>query len=225
MARDSSSNETPQAVKTRRFLGWFAVFGKPGVTERFKTLLIVFLGLLAASMSVSINMLLPLKERVPYFVESDTVTGRVVKTDKAARQFKPGESNIRYFISQWVLDAMTIDSRTKEYLIPAAYLKTRGQARDELRDWLTKDKTLERLVDNPLLKRSVHIVSKSVVGDGVMLVRVELEERDGSNGQSKVIRKVMTIHYVLLPSEKEEELDDNPIGFFITHFVINDENS
>lgn len=225
MARDSSSNETPPVVKARRFLGWFAIFGKPGVTERFKTLLIVFLGLLAASQSVSINMLLPMKERIPYFVESDTVTGRVVKTDKAARQFKPGESNIRFFLGQWVQEVMTIDSRTKEFLLPAANLMTRGQARDELREWLTKDKVLERLANNPLLKRSVHVVSKSDVGGNVMLVRVELEERDGSAGQSRVIRKVITVHYVLLPSEKEDELDDNPIGFFVTHFVVNDENS
>lgn len=224
MARNAS-NETPQVVKARRFLGWFAIFGKPGVGDRLKTLLIVFLGVLVVSMSVSINMLLPLKERVPYFVESDSVTGRVVKTDKAARQFKPSEVNIRYFISQWVQDALTIDVRTKEYLIPSAYLKTRGQAKNELRDWLIKDKTLERLSDSPMLKRSVHIVSKSEVTDGVMLVRVELEERDGSNAQPRIIRKVITIQYVLLPSEKEEDLDGNPIGFFITHFVINDENS
>lgn len=225
MADNFGSNENPQAIKERRFRGWFGAFGKHNVTERSKTLLIVFLGILAFSESVTINMLFPLKERVPYWVESDPLSGRVVKSDKVARQFKPDEANIRYFIGKWVENAMTIDSRTKEYLIPDAYLMTRGQARDELREWLVKDRTLERLDENPLLKRSVHIVSRSSVGDsGVMLVRVELEERDGANSAPRVTRKVISVQYATVPSDKEEELDANPIGFCVTHFVVNNES-
>ena len=76
--------------------------------------------------------MLPLKERIPYFVEADARSGEVRSSTSVAQIFKPDEKNLRFFLGRWTTNLLTIDTRSKEYLLPESYMYLRGAA---LAEW------------------------------------------------------------------------------------------
>lgn len=217
--------DPPPATLGRRFQGWYAFAEKPNLQARRMGIVAVFALVLAGIEGVALIQLMPLKERVPYFVEVEAGTGQVSASAKTAAKFDPGEANIRFFLNKWVTNAFTIDpARTKELLLPEAYAFTRGAARDQLRTWIgLTDKTLERMADNNQLRRDVKIASISFIAPGVVMVRAVFSERTGGSNTLIERRKAITINFGLLPTEKDEDILWNPIGLYINHFVINDE--
>lgn len=179
------------------------------------------LGVVALAEALALWGMAPLKERIPYFIEADGATGRVSAASAIAKEFKPAEANVKFHLRGWVENLLTIDTRTKEYLLPASYAMLRGSAMGEWRDWVeNRDQPLKKILqNNGNYRREARIRSVTAVSDGVMLVRVLLVESVGATPQSKVV----TIHYALIPPTTEEEGLKNPLGLYITHFTINDE--
>lgn len=170
---------------------------------------------------VAISVMLPLKERVPYFVEVEQASGKVaLAPDRSATAFKVEERHVRYFLNQWVMNFLTIDSRTREYLLPASYAVLKGSAVKKWADFIEgQDKTVKRLFENPALRRDVKVVSISFVSDGVALVRLRVQETGWDVPKSKAL----TVFYSIVPPDSDDKIISNPIGFYITDFSLNDE--
>lgn len=213
----NKGNDAPLAAKGREFKGWLRVFEDPRLENRKQITIIVFLLLAIVAMALALLALTPLKETKPYFVESDGQSGAVAVSTRVAKEFTPDKNNIIYFIKLYVRNVLTVDSRlTTELYFPEAYAMSRGNAIQQLRQHIVNNKILESIADNPNLKRDVKLISlPSFISDKVVLARYQFT--DGNK------RYAMTIHYALIPPETDEDRLRNPIGFYVTDFVINEE--
>lgn len=210
-------NDAPLAAKGREFKGWLKVFEDPRLENRQKSILVGFLLVVIASMAIAINTMLPLKQMMPYFIESDGKSGSVAVSTRVAREFKPDQNNVAYFVKIFIRDLLTIDSRlTTELYFPEASAMVRGNALQQIRQYIVDNKVLDKIASDPNFKRDVKLISvPSFISDGVVLARYQL-----SNDPK---RYAMTLHYAfVLPTTDEERLR-NPIGFYITDLVINEE--
>ncbi len=210
-------DRTPPAARKNKGRGWFDSFDLPRVIANKAMVVAVMMALVAILEGAIIYRLVPLKEKTPYFVEVET-TGRVVQSERTATELTVDEKHIRWALGDWAANLMTIDSRTKEHLLPASYVVLRGNALGQWRNWVeVEDRPLRRLVENPALRREAKVISIAFIADGVALVRMQLTEGASSK------RKAITVHYSLIPPKTDEEVMKSPIGFTITDFVVADE--
>jgi len=177
-------------------------------------------GALAIVEAISILVMLPLKERIPYIVEVNKTTSEVIVKDNLMKKFAPTDANKAFFIRGWVENMFTLDAaRTKNYLLPAASLSLRGPAVEQYKAMLTNDKPIESLVENPLLSRHVKNININFVpGADVAIVRFVLETSGGQAISSE--NKSASIKFILVEKEVSEI---NPIGFFITDVNVKDD--
>lgn len=199
---------------------WFEAQGAP-VVERNRYFLIC-LGLLIAltAACIALALMAPLKTVVPFVLEKSE-EGAVQPAPQTAQQYQPGTSEKRYFIAQWVRQLLTIDPPLTERYLSEAYRVTRGKATVEFTDWVQRTAPMAELKRDPTLTRTVSISSVSLIQDQVALVRVSTERRNGGNPMAGREKFVLTIHFATVPPKTEEELLGNPIGLYVTHFLVN----
>ncbi len=199
---------------------WFEAQGAP-VVERNRYFLIC-LGLLLAlcAACIALALMAPLKTVVPFVLEK-TEEGAVQPAPQAAQQYQPGTPEKRYFIAQWVRQLLTIDPHLTERYLSDAYRVTRGKATVEFTDWVQRTTPMAELRHDPTLTRTVSISSVSLIQDQVALVRVSTERRNGGNPMAGREKFVLTIHFATVPPRTEEELLSNPVGLYVTHFLVN----
>ena len=218
MAEKDKGNDAPIAAKGAAFKGWLRVFEDPRQEGRQKNVIIALLLIAILFLALALKALTPLKEKVPFFIESDSSTGAVTISNKIAKQFAPDESNIIFFVKIFIRDIITVDSRlTTDVYFPEGYAMTRGNATNELRQYIIDNKVLEKIGSDPNFKRDVRLISMpSFISQGVVLARYQVSDLKKNYA--------MTIHYAIIPPDTDEERLRNPIGFYITDFVINEEN-
>ncbi len=213
------------AEKTLTPENFSAIAAKDKAARARSRLLVGGLLALALLEGFALWQLIPLKERVPYFVEVERATGRVVASEQVARSFSPDEANRRYFLKEWAQSLLTIDPvRSKSDLLPRARAMVRSKAVEQFDAWIERDQTLKRLVERPDLSRAAEVVSISFVpgAENVAMIRLVLTTR--SKYDSAVQDgKVLTVHYALVPPQTDEEILRNPIGLVITDFAIDNE--
>ncbi len=199
---------------------WFEVQGAP-VVERNRYF-IICLGLLLAltAACIALAMMAPLKTVVPFVLEK-VEEGAVVPAPLAAQQYQPGVPEKRYFIAQWARQLLTLDSHLTEQYLSEAYRVTRGKATVEFTDWIQRAAPMAELKRDPTLTRTVAISSVSLIQDQVALVRVMAERRNAGNPIANREKFVLTIHFTTVPPQSEEALLSNPVGLFVTHFLVN----
>lgn len=212
-------DRTPPAASRDGKSNWFGAFEAPRITARQSMIVATLVGCVAVIEALALLAMAPLKERVPYFVEVETTTGKVTASpDRQASKFMPEERHVRFFLNQWVLNFLTIDPRTREFLLPASYAFMRG---DGVTKWShfveVEDRTIQRQLDDPSLRREPKILNISFISDGVALIRVRLKEGN------TIKNKAITVFFALVPPDSDEKIFSNPIGLYITDFVINDE--
>lgn len=172
---------------------------------------------------VTLLMVLPLKQSVPYEVEVNKNTGEVsIPANQMAVKFTPQWVNSAFFLRRWVEDLFTInqyltvsidDPRAQEFL--------RGDnAIAEYKAFRDSDKTFDRLAANPSLVRSVDVESITPVAGtkNGAIAQVQLTTHNG--GITKVEDVIVTIYYVFLPTQDQASLRKNPISIFVTDFKI-----
>ncbi len=210
----------PPGVCPRPEQLWFEVQGAP-VVERNRYFLIC-LGLLLAltAACIALAMMAPLKTVVPFVLEK-VEEGAVVPAPMAAQQYQPGVPEKRYFIAQWARQLLTLDSHLTEQYLSEAYRVTRSKATVEFTDWIQRAGPMAELKRDPTLTRTVAISSVSLIQDQVALVRVATERRNAGNPIANREKFVLTIHFTTVPPKSEEELLSNPVGLFVTHFLVN----
>ena len=202
-----------------------AMQGKEKAAAGRSRILIATLAGISLVLAVTIMQMMPLKERVPYFVEVEQVTGRVASSERAAKTFVADENNKRYFIKDWVQAMFSIDqARTKAILLPRAKSMTRSKATNQYSEWMDRDQTLLRMIEEPELSRSVELRSISFVpgAENVAIIRA-LFHTEGKYGGRKTEGRVITVTFALIPPETDEEILQNPIGLFITEFNVDSE--
>lgn len=217
LAASKKENAVPPAAKGIEFKGWLKVFEDPRLENRQKSVIIAMLLGVIVVMSLAIYGLTPLNQKVPYFIESDPNSGAVSISTRVAREFKPDNGHITYFVKIFIRDLLTIDSRlTPELYFPEAFVMTRGSARQQFKQLLVDSKVMDKIAADPNYKRDVKLISvPSFISEGVVLVRYQLSTEQK--------RYAMTIRYTFIPPETDEERLRNPVGFYITDFVINEE--
>jgi len=102
-----------------------------------------------------------------------------------------------------------------------AYLLTRGKATVEFTDFIQRSAPMAELKRDPTLTRTVSISSVSLIEDQVAMVRVVGERRNAGNPAAAREKFVLTIHFTTLMPKTEQELLRNPVGLFVTHFLVN----
>jgi len=214
-------DRTPPSASRDGKKNWLDAFEAPRVTARQAMFVAGVSCVATAAVAIAIAMMMPLKEARPYFVEVENATGRVVAApERKAAAFRVEERHVRYFMNQWIMNFMTIDTRTREHLLPASFAHVKGEAVKKWAKFIEEeDKTIRRIYEKPDLRREVKVTSISFVSDGVAIVRFRVIE----TGWAEYKNKAMTVFYSVIPPTEDDKIITNPIGFFITNFTINDE--
>lgn len=175
--------------------------------------------------TIALTGLMPLKERIPYFVVARQDTGQVSVSTDEAQKFVPSALNIKYFAAKFIRELLTIDPyRTKSELLPAARMMVLSKGKAQFNQFLQADHVLERMDRDPSLVRQVqirHIVilpgAPNVVSADVKLVTLS------STAAPVTVTKTVTLHYALMPVSDENQALTDPIGFYVTQFEIDEE--
>lgn len=213
------ANRTPK-VSATALNGYLDTIESSRTQSRRYFSIILLLAAAVLVLAVGLAATAPLKEKVPYFVEVESATGRVDVSTRTAQEFVPTEASVRYFIGRWVVDTFTIDEATRSQRLPSSWSFMRGPARDQWnRIILEGERPTERLAERPDFRRSVEFVAPpQIVANGAVIVRIDLVE-----GRTVVGRKQISLRYALLPPETDEDILRNPIGLWITDFGVVDE--
>jgi len=201
---------------------WFESVGTPVVERARYFILAALLAIAFISLVVTLMRMMPLTRVEPFYVQVDQVTGEAVATRGAAKSYKPGEAEKRYFIVLWVRYLLELDPHATERNLAYVYETSRGKAIDEFTDFVNKKKPIVRVRTEPGLTRTVEIKSFSPLNEQSALIRLVTEER-GINRQTIRNSYVVTIHYAIEPPDTEAKILKNPIGLFVTHFAINED--
>lgn len=225
MAKDNS-NAPPRNAPDTAFLHarreWFERMGSP-IVDKNRWAFIAFIELLVIiALVIAISYLVPLVRVVPYVVKVDDA-GKAAASSVMAQEYKPSNAHINYFVAEWVRKWQSIDPATLSKDLTGAFTLVRSRAIDEFREWIREDKPVERLNKSAgTLTRVVKIVSVTPVNDNVVQVRFMTIERDGSS-DVKTKNKVALVHFALIQPKSEEEILQNPLGLFVSHFALSEE--
>lgn len=168
--------------------------------------------------AIGISQLIPLHERIPFIAEFDENDGRLKQDErfKVVGVENVKQKQIDFFARRWARCLWTIDSQLRVNLDTCGRW-VRGAAANELLDFYSIDRAVERLTKEPTLTRE--FVRKPVItyGQGkTLFMHFELVEKN--NGvEIRRTKKIMQIDYALVPELADD--DENPIGFVITHFT------
>ena len=203
---------------------WFERMGSPVVErDRYFVMAAIF-GIAFIGIVLTLMGMMPLSRAVPYTVQVDKITGEASAVRTAAQIYKPGNPEKQYFLTRWVRQLMELDANTTSKALTEVFEGTRGKATDEFTDFIGKTKPLVRIKTEQGLVRNVEVKSYSPINDQSVMIRFATEER--AMGQKTVRRNyVITIHIAIDPPATESAIMKNPLGLFVTHFAINEDNS
>jgi len=225
MSKDNFSDirNSPTTALQKARQRWFEEYGAAGMNSNR-----MFVGLMASlitniSLGIALAVMMPLKTVQPWMVKVDKEEGVATATKVGTAPYQPGDPEKRYFLAEWTTMLLTLDKYMTEKNLVKAFYRTRGKGSSEFGDWVDVNKPAEALKLDPSLTRNIQIRSISFVADGAALVRVSLETR--TSAQSSPIRKnvIATIHFAVIPPTTEQEILENPIGLYITHFAISED--
>lgn len=209
----------PQAARRR----WFEQYG--GVQVANGRIFIAALALAAVALgeAAAIVLMAPLKTVVPYVIQVDK-SGAVSAASALARRYVPGQNEIAWGLSRWILDMLTIDryltGDPRRNNVLEAYAMTRGKAVAEFNDWFAAENPIRALAQDPSLTRVVHIRNWAAVHEGEMIFRVTTVRRSSGAKQGATENLMLSIHYIVVPPKTEQEIMTNPLGLFVTHFAL-----
>lgn len=216
--------QAPINAYTKARIAFFEIFADPVIDKNRFFVIIVALLAVVVGLMVLLNVLLPLKKTEPFIIRIDQNGVPAASADGAValRNFKPGEAEIRYFVKNWVFSMGRIDKYLVKQDRADAYNFTRENAQEEFRDWLKTDRPFEKIASDPGYSRTLSFRTVTIAKDGLALVRVQFTDRTGA-GKTTVKNKLVTIHFATVPSTDPDKLLENPLGFYVTHFEIQDE--
>lgn len=242
--RDARKPEAPSAAKLQRAFeqempdvafvkarrAYFESVGQPVVDRARYFVLCVVLGAVVLALAWAIVQMMPLKEVRPWVVKVDEVRGQVELDKDAASSvvnYEPGRAVLERELFTFVQQLWSINADAPELSEVGhkeAYLRTRGKATSEFRDFMSREQVYQRIKTTPGLVRSVERRTISFQGGGeVALVRFDTVER--TRAQPQAIRRqwLMLVQFRQIALTDAAEIEANPLGLFITHFEISEE--
>lgn len=180
---------------------------------------------MALLMGVSLILLVPLKQVVPYVVTVDKLTGEANIATSTKQFVSSSELNDKHWIKSFVIAR----ERYSYKLLQHDYDTVRLLAGDK--PWQSYARLFDG--DNALDKKlgengeiTPTILSITVSEGGLATVRYELRSKDPhANNDGVVTRRVATLRYVYKTqsSKREFELIDNPLGFAVEGYQTDPE--
>lgn len=180
--------------------------------------LLAILSTLTTALAVAgIIFMLPLKTIAPYLIETDS-TGKTVAVGPV-KEYNPTQAQIHYETAKWTEMLWGVDRVLVEANLEDAYTKTRGKAADVFRQYVATYRPIERSKSDPSLSVAVQVKAVNFLPNDkqTALVRFEVTERR-KNAKPKIDIYMMTLHFAIIPPKNEEEIRENPVGFFVTDF-------
>lgn len=193
--------------------------------EKQRWFLVAISALFIAMLCVAaVWRLTPLKQTVPYFVETDSNSGLVKKVVQV-ENVPPSEAVIRAEAAKWVEAVYTIDPRLTSTNFKWANARAADQAIAQFREYRSEERVYERIQEEKAFIRDAKVTAVDAGVDGTAFVYVTTTDRRGSNEPTeKDIRRFrVTLHYKLSPATVQEDLLSNPLGMFITYFSAREE--
>jgi len=218
--------ETPTTANVNAFekarREWYEKYGSSIVGSNRMFIVAMAMCLTCVVMCFTILRMMPLKTVTPYIVKVNG-DGMVAANPIEMVSYQPGEAEKKYFLSEWVSKLLVLDKFLTNKNLLEAYDRVRDKAMNEFAEYVSTNKPAEALKLDPLLTRGVKIRSVAFIGDGAALVRVVTETRTGS-GQSYTRKNlILTMHFTLVPPKTEQEIFNNPIGLYVTHFDLSED--
>jgi type IV secretion system protein VirB5 len=196
---------------------WFEQYGSAVVERRRYFLLAALLTVACLAEALVIFRMMPLKTVVPYVIRVAD-TGAVSVNPMGAEVYRPGEREIRYFLADWIKKVMTINRNTSERLLTEAFtIFTRERASDEFRDFINRQKPIERAAIGETRAVSVRAIN-FIAPESVVVSFVTETRRPGEPPQIEDWRA--SINFRVIPPVSEKEILENPVGLYVTHFTI-----
>ena len=166
---------------------------------------------------VSIAYMTPLVKTIPYMIKVDNDSGQVVAKPVQMDEFKVESKMVAAEARNFVRNLMSIDPFLSRRDLDRAASRVVGKASTELKEYLSSERPFERMAKTPGLIRTTEINSADASQKNIVFVFAQTSERI-SSGAPILTKWRFTIHYVIEPSLSEKSLQDNPLGFVITHF-------
>lgn len=177
-------------------------------------LLLTTLALIAA-----LIFMLPLRTVVPYMIQTDEVSGQLVGKPVAADEFK-GQVTEKMVAAEsraFVRGLMTIDPFVTRANLERVATRVTGKASQEFKEFLAQERPFERLAKTSGLVRTADSIQVDASQKNIAFVFAQVSERI-SSGEPIVTRWRFTLHYAIDPAVDERGIQENPIGFVVTHF-------
>jgi len=165
----------------------------------------------------AIAFMTPLVKTIPYMVKVDNDSGQVVAKPVQMDEFKVESKMIAAEARYFVRNLMSIDPFLTRRDLDRAASRVVGKASAELKEYLSTERPFERMAKTPGLVRTTEINSADASQKNIVFVFAQTSERI-SSGAPIMTKWRFTIHYVIEPALTEKSLQDNPLGFVITHF-------
>lgn len=195
---------------------YFEAHGSPRVESSRWFLVSVMLAIACTALVLTINQMMPLKEHVPYMVTFSKEKGVAAEVVEAKR-YRPDENIKIFFLSRFIENMRTIDPYLTQENLRSAYAVCRDKAIAEFRDFLDKEKPVEKLTADKGLIRTVKFVTINPgTQENIAFIRTKETERTGLKVTVKSY--MFTIHYTILAPTEFETIQKNPAGIYITHF-------
>jgi type IV secretory pathway TrbF-like protein len=218
-SKSSIPHNAPLTAFDKARIVWYERYGSAIVEKNRYFVLLAFAVIMIIALAFAIAVMAPLKTVVPYYIKVMTDGSAVVDTNSVGtNDYKPGESEKRYFLANWVNRLLTIDSYLIKKNITQNYLQTSGKATNELADFLRETKPVEIVTEDPTVTQTVKINGINFLQDDAALVKVTTVRRTRDKTDTK--SWLVTLHFVLIPPTNPDEILKNPIGLFVTHFDV-----
>jgi type IV secretory pathway component VirB8 len=179
-------------------------------------------GLAVLGLSIVILALFPLKETKPYVIEVARDGAAYVPPQQEASAYKPKFDTVSFFIRRWISDAFTINQYgTVQTLDPRARRFLRGAtAIGEYKDFVAADGKFTKMAEDPSLVRDVEVVNIIPVAgtNNGVVADVKLTTRSGGTVHEE--HRMVTIYYEFFSLTDRKDIEENPIGIFITDFKV-----
>lgn len=200
----------------------------PELLRRWATTMAFLLAFIAVIEAIVIIVMLPLKEKVPYFLVENQQTGGVEVNKQVGKQFESSDRNKAFYLGKFAKDLLTLDEQTR-FRLPESSKVLRGVAQQQWNQWISADKPAARLVADVTLRRSVRFDGSpqffsATNYSGTMVLWMTLETRSDKDKTPIVKRSRLTVDYAIVPPSNDSEIFDNPIGLYFTSFKIEELN-
>lgn len=210
----------PGDLSNKTANNWFAAGSQYHISSNRWFVVAMLMTCIAASLAITINMLLPLKT-IETVQVSKAEGGRITVDSTPVGKWIPDNESLGYFISLWGSNVFGINRSTLDVTLRDSTEIVIDAAVDQLRDLRRKDNPLVLLRDNPSFNRAYEFRTINFIKNDVALLRFRTITRKGDD--VKIVYYAMTITFTLIKPNTMAKVMKNPTGLYITNFNITEE--